>query len=104
MRDPLIMQAAIAHSAVHWDIMQRGAPGYLAATQTRHAVSMLAERIADNRKAVNDELLEAVSLVAANSVCQLSHHWLQIANRILQECHWRCCGVENAHVCIGTYG
>jgi hypothetical protein len=66
--DPLVLQAAVSHSAVYLDTVHKRGPSYLAATQTRHAISLINERIADRSLAFNDEVMEAVALLASNSV------------------------------------
>lgn len=71
LRDPLLLQAAIAHAAVHLDTVSKGETSVLAATHLTRTMNLINQRLGMENPSIDDELIQAVAMIAANSVGSL---------------------------------
>lgn len=68
MKDPMILQAALSHAATHMDIVNCREPSKLAVMHTKHAIQSINQRLGSKPFIVDNELIEAVAMIASNSV------------------------------------
>ena len=88
MKDPAILQAALSHAAVHMDVVNRREPSKLSILHKKLAIRMINQRLDSKPFVVDNEFIEAVAIIASNSVSVDSTSTLtlliMILRRILQ--------------------
>ena len=68
MRDPVLLQAALSHAAVHIDMINGRQSSKLAVVLTKEAIRLINERLLSKSLMVDNELIGAVAIIACNSV------------------------------------
>ena len=68
MRDPTILQAALSHAATHMDVVNCRELSKSTVMHTKHAIRLINQRLGSKPFIVNNELIEAVAIIASNSV------------------------------------
>ena len=68
MRDPILLQSAITHSALHLDKVYRKQTTALSAMHIRHTINLINKRLGANPPNIDDELIVAVAMFSTNSV------------------------------------
>ena len=68
MKGPVVLQAALSHAAVHMDVVNRREPSKLAILHTKHAIRLINQRLDSKPFVVDNEFIEAVAMIASNSV------------------------------------
>ena len=72
MRDPAILQAALSHAAVYMDVVNRRKSSKSAVVHTKYAIGLINQKLSLKPFIVNNEFIEAVAMIASNSVCLYS--------------------------------
>ncbi|CAG8980985.1 hypothetical protein HYALB_00011094 [Hymenoscyphus albidus] len=68
LRDSNLLQASIAHAAVHLDAKTKTERSVLAATHRTRTMNLITRRLEiDAHNGIDDDLIQAVALIAANS-------------------------------------
>ena len=104
MRDPVILQAALSHAAVHIDVVNGREPSKLTVVLTKEAIRLINERLAAKPFVVDNELIGAVAMIAANSVSFSSTAKLNMLIMFAKEPHRRFIRVTNPHECVKRNG
>jgi len=68
MKDPVVLQAALSHSPVHMDTIKGVEPSKLAIIHCKNAIRLINERLASKNFVVDNSFIEAVAMIASNSV------------------------------------
>jgi hypothetical protein len=84
MKDPVVLQAALSHAAVHMDIVNQREPSKGAILHTKLAIRLINQRLESKPFVADNEFIEAVALIASNSVSVSSVATLTILIMVLR--------------------